>query len=1850
MPRAGSTQPKRIPAPTSLLEADKGSRAESEAGNIALQGVRGKQGWSPHGSFSSDAHTLFGNRIVHEAMQGDAVDGPGSVVHTVLALGAAGVYVGDGFLDVVSNAGLSEILDGPNSGQSTDTEHEAAAPQLAATIQRRRATSSAGGSAAEPVQAAIQAGGRPLPAQVRADLERRFGGVSFANVRIHTDGRAARAAEAVQAEAFTVGQQIWFSRGAFSPETRTGLHLLTHELTHVLQNRSSEMLAGGTTVGGVAVSTPTDTREREAEAVAHEVSRVEAAPEQDGAGDALSQLASRWSLELATLCEDPVSTEGTGSEVVSSSGRASADMAAELQRKPGPEDGKKDEKEATIKVLEDGTEIEVQSDGKDGFYLAGPDGQRIPCDEAGTPLSGAEELAAAGTRDQAETEARSEEEEEEEASESEEVCEEEVVEEESAEEEAAAEGEDTALEELQAGPSGDASTSAGPTGLDTLLGQGLAQYAHEKSWHESWAESGRAEGGLDTMSGGDNLNLALTALGSGAAEGLVNGVQALVIDTILNKATKRIPYAGGFIGAFEILKNPGAWWEGSFARPFGELGELWAGDWIDKLEAVVNVLDMANTVISTLSTLCLVVAGAGFFVSLFFPPLMPFVALAAKWGLLLGSISSTAGILIDLVRAGLIVARTAQIALGDADPDVQAKRAERLQMQTSKWVTSTATRAGDRLSRKPDNKSDGADTPSSGSTRKGAGGPEASSTRKSWRSRANDALNPVQQLKSQKRSLLGGADADGKPTKGLLQETRDMTAAYRDTKGQGVSDRLTAMQQGGGDGAVMSERSMERARAYDQTTQSKKSGGSSSTTPKTTPTAHKKDPGIDPTKLDPVDVRQQATSPDFWDPKNTATRKSMRRQIQKRAKRETNPQKKAALNKLADDMMYNERLLKEHLTGKKHGVGETDAVARVTQEDPLSKYKTAGPRGIQNVAKASDVSGVTSATEMTDKLGFTQDYVQDTRAKNDNFVVVIYRPDGTPIRADGAGMAQLVDTHGSDAIAYNNKTKGASDSPELFGQNTTEIQKNVVLATNTPLEPEKGGSPHLYGDSQVQTQKRVLETLLGANEQKTTDGNTLTEQGHQARMENVSDYEKRRSKAKSKANRGKNKKKGQKKAATRKRNNASDQLIPAGQDARRKYGETGGDSVPEYYDDVTNQTSSAITDGATPLNHNTAKSLDQYTHMPLVIRLDWDSGTTPGGAGSTPSTGHTDQTSQALMDRSRNFSHPHKDGHTEEEGTDTDTPLQHGFAEYMQQGLSDYSDAVLRPSLMSTGGGLLDGYTDTTSDFFTTNNLDGSDAVNGYGHKGKGTKGGAALFDSVFSSGAVDEEGNAVMETGKDGQTAQKRVSHKDRLLGLTGIAGQDASGSSQFGSQLAEMQQQEAAELDARLAEFELDYVSATGDLTPPPVQQEKVLHDAAVDWQLYDAEVQSLQSRVSEVAPLRAEADQSQQLLDAERAAVEQMTPQIDAHKTELDEKKVSQDDAGAKQDALKSEGSALNEQASQVLGPISGFVGPFKQMAGMIPSKLSSSGASAAGGADSLQSGFGDASAAGSNTMAAADTGKTMVAEMKAQTEGATGTTSQAESDMATVQASVDHEIAQTGQGQAELDQAEADAQNRISMLEAQKAAEEQKHAAAEGTMSSWASTHYSDRTGHKADGDDRMSEIESAVDALQRQSDAGGPTGVAYASLAGPMPTDASASLDSGVLSGGFALPGEVQHRMESAFGQDFSAVRLHTGALAGEAAAGFNAEAFNFGSHIIFGSGQYRPGTPDGDSLLAHELTHVVQQPSHTVARGTAGVRLERPGSHLEKEASRVASVMKSASPSSLEGIAKQAMRGAKPKG
>jgi len=93
------------------------------------------------------------------------------------------------------------------------------------------------------------------------------------------------------------------------------------------------------------------------------------------------------------------------------------------------------------------------------------------------------------------------------------------------------------------------------------------------------------------------------------------------------------------------------------------------------------------------------------------------------------------------------------------------------------------------------------------------------------------------------------------------------------------------------------------------------------------------------------------------------------------------------------------------------------------------------------------------------------------------------------------------------------------------------------------------------------------------------------------------------------------------------------------------------------------------------------------------------------------------------------------------------------------------------------------------------------------------------------------------------------------------------------------------------------------------------------------------------------------------------------------------------------------------------------------------------------------------------------------------------------------------------------------------------------------------------------------------------------------------------------SGGRPLGNNIRGSMEQAFSADFSGVKIHTDSQSDTLNRSMNARAFTTGQDIFFRGGGYNPGTPDGQELLAHELTHVAQQNGTAVSRKPVSTHL-----------------------------------------
>src|SRR2546426_8414937 len=119
-------------------------------------------------------------------------------------------------------------------------------------------------------------------------------------------------------------------------------------------------------------------------------------------------------------------------------------------------------------------------------------------------------------------------------------------------------------------------------------------------------------------------------------------------------------------------------------------------------------------------------------------------------------------------------------------------------------------------------------------------------------------------------------------------------------------------------------------------------------------------------------------------------------------------------------------------------------------------------------------------------------------------------------------------------------------------------------------------------------------------------------------------------------------------------------------------------------------------------------------------------------------------------------------------------------------------------------------------------------------------------------------------------------------------------------------------------------------------------------------------------------------------------------------------------------------------------------------------------------------------------------------------------------------------------------------------------------------------------------------------------------------------------------GGSPIDRETRGFMESRLGADFSDVRVHTDGKATESARSVQAYAYTVGNDVVFQSDKFAPDSDSGQRMLAHELTHVVQQRSGPVAGTPApgGIQISHPSDRFEQAAESSADrVMSSASAS-----------------
>ena len=163
--------------------------------------------------------------------------GPAAIVQAKLAVNQPN----DRF-EQEADAVAEKVVSGETAIQRKCTDCEQEDELQMKPLVQLKANSSESGQEVQPwVQQQIESsrgGGQPMPAETRSFMESGMG-ADFQNVNIHTGGEAVQMNRELGAKAFTVGNDIYFNSGQYSPETGEGKKLLAHELTHTVQQEAS---------------------------------------------------------------------------------------------------------------------------------------------------------------------------------------------------------------------------------------------------------------------------------------------------------------------------------------------------------------------------------------------------------------------------------------------------------------------------------------------------------------------------------------------------------------------------------------------------------------------------------------------------------------------------------------------------------------------------------------------------------------------------------------------------------------------------------------------------------------------------------------------------------------------------------------------------------------------------------------------------------------------------------------------------------------------------------------------------------------------------------------------------------------------------------------------------------------------------------------------------------------------------------------------------------------------------------------------------------------------------------------------------------------------------------------------------------------------------------------------------------------------------------------------------------------------------------------------------------------------------------------------------------------------------
>ena len=149
-------------------------------------------------------------------------------------------------------------------GTCAACQEKGVADEEASVLQRQVSSAGDQGGIADAGVIPADSAGEPLDRQTREFMEPHFRS-DFSDVRVHTDPRAAQSADALAADAYTTGRDIYFAAGKYAPSSPEGQHLIAHELTHTVQQHNGETPVAASRAGGVLVGDVADPLEAEAE-------------------------------------------------------------------------------------------------------------------------------------------------------------------------------------------------------------------------------------------------------------------------------------------------------------------------------------------------------------------------------------------------------------------------------------------------------------------------------------------------------------------------------------------------------------------------------------------------------------------------------------------------------------------------------------------------------------------------------------------------------------------------------------------------------------------------------------------------------------------------------------------------------------------------------------------------------------------------------------------------------------------------------------------------------------------------------------------------------------------------------------------------------------------------------------------------------------------------------------------------------------------------------------------------------------------------------------------------------------------------------------------------------------------------------------------------------------------------------------------------------------------------------------------------------------------------------------------------------------------------------------------------